>query len=53
MTSKHNPDTHELKEKIKVMKRDQREYKAEAFIEIYDQYVELLESEIRELQSTK
>ncbi|MCM2674402.1 hypothetical protein [Alkalicoccobacillus plakortidis] len=51
MASEHTPSLNELKEKINVMKRDQREYKAEAFIEIYDQYIARLEQELDQLRS--
>lgn len=46
MMAEHVPSLEEYQKKIALMKRDQREYKAEAFIEIYEEYIERLEKEI-------
>ncbi|WP_185970967.1 hypothetical protein [Alkalicoccobacillus porphyridii] len=51
MDNGKDPGLHELKEKIQFMKRDQRQYKAEAFIEIYEEYVEKLEKRVEELEN--
>jgi hypothetical protein len=47
------PSKEELKHKIEEMKEEERQYRREAFIEIYEQYVALLEDEIAHLKSAK
>lgn len=52
MEQRH-PSKEELKHKIEEMKAAERQYRREAFIDIYEQYVALLEEEIAHLKSAK
>jgi hypothetical protein len=52
MEQRH-PSKEELKHKIEEMKAEERQYRREAFIDIYEQYVALLEDEIAHLKSAK
>lgn len=47
------PSKKELKHKIEEMKEEEQQYRREAFIEMYEQYVALLEDEIAHLKSAK
>ncbi len=44
------PTKEEYKFKIKEMRKEEEEYRREAFIEIYEEYISLLEDEIDRLK---
>ncbi|WP_059105177.1 hypothetical protein [Shouchella shacheensis] len=51
MIERQGPSKKELKDKIEAMKNEEQEYRREAFITAYDEYVEMLEAEIEKLKA--
>ncbi|WP_156321290.1 hypothetical protein [Bacillus sp. JCM 19041] len=48
---KQRPSKEELRYKIDEMRKVEEEYRREAFIEIYEEYVTVLEEEIKQLKT--
>ncbi|ADC51235.1 hypothetical protein BpOF4_15930 [Alkalihalophilus pseudofirmus OF4] len=49
MKQEVEPNLLEMRKKINMMKDDRHQYKREAFIEVYEEYIEMLEAQIEKM----
>ncbi|MDV2683560.1 hypothetical protein RYX56_04125 [Alkalihalophilus lindianensis] len=49
MSENLEPNIVEMRKKINLMKEDRHQYKREAFIEVYEEYVQMLEAQLEKM----
>ncbi|WP_368504416.1 hypothetical protein AB3N04_01630 [Alkalihalophilus sp. As8PL] len=49
MSENLEPNIVEMRKKINMMKEDRHQYKREAFIEVYEEYVHMLEAQLEKM----